>query len=179
MSVSLTDGKLLWEHAWEGVPIVQPAVASNGDLLISVSESSGLRRLAVGQGSGGWNIQERWTTEDINPWFNDFVVHKGHAFGFDGSSLVCVNLDDGKLKWRGKRYGYGQLVLLPEQDVLLVLSEQGELALAKATPDQFTELSHFPALQGKTWNHPVLVGNVLLVRNDHEMAAYRLSAEGG
>lgn len=178
MSVSLTDGKQLWEHAWEGVPIVQPAVASNGDLLISVSESSGLRRLAVGQGSSGWTTQERWTTEDINPWFNDFVVHKGHAFGFDGSSLVCVNLDDGKLKWRGKRYGYGQLVLLPEQDVLLVLSEQGELALAKATADQFTELAHFPALQGKTWNHPVLVGNVLLVRNDHEMAAFKLSTDG-
>jgi outer membrane protein assembly factor BamB len=179
MSVSLTDGKLLWEHAWSGVPIVQPAVASNGDLLISVSESSGLRRLTVGQGSGGWTTQERWTTEDMNPWFNDLVVHKGLAFGFDGSSLVCVNLEDGKLKWRGKRYGYGQLVLLPEQDVLLILSEQGELALAKATADQFTELAHFPALEGKTWNHPVLVGNVLLVRNDHEMAAFRLSSEGG
>jgi len=178
LSVSLTDGKLLWEHAWEGVPIVQPAVASNGDLLISVSESSGLRRLTVGQTSGGWTTQERWTTEDMNPWFNDFVVHNGHAFGFDGSSLVCVNLDDGKLKWKGKRYGYGQLVLLPEQDVLLVLSEQGELALAKATPDQFTELAHIPALEGKTWNHPVLVGDVLLVRNDHEMVAYRLSTEG-
>lgn len=177
MSVSLTDGKLLWEHEWGGEPIVQPAVAANGDLLISVSESSGLRRLTVGQGSDGWTAQERWTTEDINPWFNDFVVHKGHVFGFDGSSLVCVNLDDGKLKWRGKRYGYGQLILVPEQDVLIVLSEKGELALAKATSDQFTELGHFPALEGKTWNHPVLVGNVLLVRNDHEMAAFKLSTD--
>ena len=174
VSVSLADGKLLWEHPWGGEPIVQPAVAANGDLLISVSESSGLRRLSVAQGSSGWSAQERWTTEDINPWFNDFVVHKGHAFGFDGSSLVCVNLDDGKLKWRGKRYGYGQLVLLPEQDLLIVLSEQGELALTKATPDQFTELGHIQALQGKTWNHPVVVGDILLVRNDHEMAAYRL-----
>ncbi|HKU72851.1 MAG TPA: PQQ-binding-like beta-propeller repeat protein [Pyrinomonadaceae bacterium] len=175
LSVSLTDGKVLWEHPWGGEPIVQPAVADNGDLLISVSQASGLRRLTVGQGSGGWTAQERWTTEDINPWFNDFVVHKGHAFGFDGSELVCVNLDDGKLKWRGKQYGYGQLVLLPEQDVLIVLSEKGELALAKATPDQFTELGHLQALEGKTWNHPVVVGDILLVRNDHEMAAYRLS----
>jgi outer membrane protein assembly factor BamB len=178
-SVSLSDGKLLWEHEWSGVPIVQPGQAPNGDLLISVSESSGLRRLAVAQGSGGWNIQERWTTEDMNPWFNDFVVHNGHAYGFDGSSLVCINLEDGKLKWKGKRYGFGQLVLLPEQDMLIVLSEQGEIALAKATTDQFTELGHFPALQGKTWNHPVLVGDVLLVRNDHEMAAFKLSTEGG
>jgi len=178
ISVSLADGKLLWEHKWEGVPIVQPGVAPNGDLLISVSESSGLRRLAVAQSSGGWTVQERWTSEEIYPWFNDFVVHKGYAFGFNGSSLVCINLEDGKLKWKGKRYGYGQLILLPDQDVLLIVSEQGEIALAKAAPDQFTELAHFPALEGKTWNHPVLVGNVLLVRNDHEMAAFRLTSEG-
>jgi outer membrane protein assembly factor BamB len=178
-SVSVSDGKLLWQHEWPGEPIVQPNVASNGDLLINVSQSSGLRRLTVGQGAGGWSIQERWTTEDLNPWFNDFVVHKGYAYGFDGSSLVCINLDDGKLKWKGKRYGYGQLVLLPEQDVLLVLSEKGELALAKATTDQFTELAYFPALQGKTWNHPVIVGDILLVRNDHEMAAFKLSSESG
>jgi outer membrane protein assembly factor BamB len=178
IGVSLADGKLLWEHKWEGVPIVQPGVTPNGDLLVSVSESSGLRRLAVAQGSSGWTVQERWTSEDINPWFNDFVVHNGYAYGFNGSSLVCVSLEDGKLKWKGKRYGYGQLILLPEQEMLLILSEQGELALAKATPDQFAELSHFPVLEGKTWNHPVLVGNVVLVRNDHEMAAFRLTAEG-
>lgn len=179
ISVSPADGKVLWEHKWEGVPIVQPGVAPNGDLLLSVSDSSGLRRLAVAQQSGSWSVQERWTTEDINPWFNDFVIHNGHVYGFNGSSLVCVNLEDGKLKWKGKHYGYGQLILLPEQEMLLILSEQGELALVKAASDQFTELAHFPALEGKTWNHPVLVGNVLLVRNDHEMAAFRLSSEGG
>lgn len=174
-SVSLADGKMLWQHEWPGEPIVQPALTSSGDVLISVSDSSGLRRLAVAQGSGGWTVQERWTSEEIYPWFNDFVVHNGHAYGFNGSSLVCINLEDGKLKWKGKRYGFGQLVLLPEQDVLLVMSEQGELALAKAAPDQFTELAHFQALEGKTWNHPVLVGDLLLVRNDHEMAAFRLT----
>jgi outer membrane protein assembly factor BamB len=174
-SVSPADGKLLWQHEWPGEPIVQPALTPSGDVLISVSDSSGLRRLAVAQGSGGWTVQERWTSEEIYPWFNDFVVHNGHAYGFNGSSLVCINLEDGKLKWKGKRYGFGQLVLLPEQDVLLVISEQGELALAKAAPDQFTELAHFQALEGKTWNHPVLVGDLLLVRNDHEMAAFRVT----
>ena len=177
-SVALADGKLLWEHAWPGSPIVQPNLTENGDILISVSDSSGTRRLGVAHGSGGWTVQERWTSEDLNPFFNDLVVHNGLAFGFDGSILACIDLADGKLKWKGGRYGHGQLVLLPDQNVLVVLSEAGDLALVKATPDQFTELAHFPAIKGKTWNHPVLAGDVLLVRNGEEMAAFRLSLAG-
>jgi hypothetical protein len=139
----------------------------------------GMRRIAVAQGAEGWRAEERWTTNGLKPYFNDFVVHKGHAFGFDGSILSCIDLTDGKRKWKGGRYGAGQMVLLPDQDLLLVLSEQGELALVNAAPDQFTELARFPAIEGKTWNHPVLVGDVLLVRNGQEMVAFRLSLAGG
>ena len=176
-SVAPADGTLLWEHAWAGSAIVQPALIGDDDLLINTIAATGgdgTRRLAVAHGAGGWTVDERWTSNGLKPYFNDFVVHKGHAFGFDGNILACIDLEDGKRKWKGGRYGNGQLVLLPDQDLLLVLSEEGELALVKATPDQFTEVARFPALDGKTWNHPVLVGDILLVRNGEEMAAFRL-----
>jgi outer membrane protein assembly factor BamB len=177
-SFALADGALLWEHSWKGYPITQPALTADGNVLISVTDSSGTRRLAPAHGAGGWSVEERWTSNGLKPYFNDFVVHNGHAFGFDGSILSCIDLADGKRKWKGGRYGNGQLVLLADQDVLLVLSELGELALVGATPDQFSELARFPAIEGKTWNHPVLVGNVLLVRNGEEMAAFRLALAG-
>jgi outer membrane protein assembly factor BamB len=177
-SVAPATGKVLWEHAWPGGAIVQPALTADGDILvntISANGGLGLRRIAIAQTSGGWTASERWTSTGLKPYFNDFVLHKGHAYGFDGSILSCIDLQDGTRKWKGGRYGNGQLVLLADQDLMLVLSEEGELALVKAAPDQFTEVARFSALEGKTWNHPVLVRDVLLVRNDHEMAAFRLS----
>jgi outer membrane protein assembly factor BamB len=180
-SVAPADGKLLWEYEWAGTPMLQPARTSDGDLLVTTGDMSGgagMRRLAVARGSAGWTVDERWTSVGLKPYFNDFVVHKGCAFGFDGSILACIDLKDGKRKWKGGRYGHGQLVLLPDQDLLLVLSEEGELALVSATSEQFTELAKVPAIEGKTWNHPALIGDVLLVRNGEEMAAFRLALAG-
>jgi outer membrane protein assembly factor BamB len=182
-SVAPADGTLLWEHkAQPSVSIVQPALTADGDVLVASGDAmggNGIRRLAVAHGPAGWTVEERWMSNGLKPYFNDFVVHKGHAFGFDGSILACIDLADGQRKWKGGRYGHGQLVLLPEQDLLLVLSEHGELALVKATPDAFAEVARFQAIQGKTWNHPALVGDVLLVRNGEEMAAFRLARAGG
>ena len=175
-----SDGTMLWEHAWPGTPIVQPAAAGE-DVLIASGDmmgGMGIRRITVTNGSGGWKAQERWASRGLKPYYNDIAVHEGHAYGFDGSILSCIDTETGTRKWKGGRYGQGQLVLLPDQDLLLVLSEEGDLALVSATPDAHTEIAKFKAIEGKTWNHPVLVGDVLLVRNGEEMAAFRLSLVG-
>ena len=178
-SVAPADGEVLWEHSWPGASLVQPAETADGGLLISAGEGKGLRHIAVAYGTGGWTAEERWESSRLKPNFNDFVVHEGHAYGFDGSILASIDVDTGERKWKGGRYGHGQLVLLPDQDLLLVVTEKGVLTLVGATPDEFTELARFPAIEGKTWNHPVLVDDLLLVRNGQEMAAFRLALAGG
>jgi outer membrane protein assembly factor BamB len=175
--IAPADGTVLWKHEWPGGAILQPALTADGGLLIATSDMSGgigVRRLAIAQGPSGWTVKDDWTSNGLKPYFNDFVVHDGHAYGFDGGILACINLQDGKRKWKGGRYGHGQLLLLADQQVLLVLSEEGELALVAGAPGQFTEMARFRAMEGKTWNHPMLVRGMLLVRNGQEMVAFRL-----
>ncbi len=185
VSLAPATGAVLWQHDWPdgGTTIVQPAALSGSDVLINTASAMGglgMRRLHVTRAAATattpavWAVEERWTSNGLKPYFNDYVVHKGQAFGFDGNILSSINLENGVRNWKGGRYGNGQMVLLADQDVLLVLSEEGELALVSATPDKFTELARFPALNSKAWNHPVIVGGILLVRNGEEMAAFRL-----
>ena len=176
-SFSPANGKELWKIPLQGTQIIQPALINERDILISAGYTKGMRRVAIKHESGGWITKETWSSGVLIQNFNDLIVHKGHIFGFEGPSLTCIDIENGNRKWKGGRYA-GEILLLADQDILLVLSEKGELALVAATPEQFKELARFPAIRGRTWNHPVLVGNVLVVRNSEEMAAFRLPLMG-
>ncbi len=172
-SFNPADGNLLWEYQWKTGAIVQPAIISDNDILISEGYKKGVHRIKLSHIAGKWDVNKIWTSKKIRPDFNDFTIHKGYLYGFDGLSLTCIDLSDGKRKWRDSRYG-GQLLLLAEQDLLLVISEQGEIIIAEANPERFKEIDSFQAIEGKTWNHPVIAKDMLIVRNSNEMAAYRL-----
>ena len=173
------DGAVLWNVSGaDAVGIVQPVALDDHSVVFGPCDAMGglgLRRLNLARNSdGSWKVEERWTSRGLKPYFNDYVLHKGYAYGFDGTILSAINLDSGERVWKGGRYGAGQMILLSDQDMLLVLSEEGDVALVSATSEKYNELAKFKAIEGKTWNHPVVVGDLLLVRNGEEMAAFRL-----
>ena len=100
------------------------------------------------------------------------VLHDGFIYGLDEKILACVDAATGDLKWKGGRYGYGQLLLAGGK--LVVITEDGELVLVEATPDGHRELARVPAIEGTTWNVPAFADGILLVRNTTEMAAFDL-----
>ena len=105
-SVAPADGSVLWKHSWPGFAILQPALTADGGILIATGSAAGglgTRLLAVAPAPGGWAVETRWTSAGLKPYFNDFVVHNGHAFGFDGGILACIDLQDGQRKWKGGR----------------------------------------------------------------------------
>ena len=176
------SGQILWLHKWElnGMArVVQPTVMADGDVLLGTGFGFGTKRVHVDKTGDSWATNEVWTTRAIKPYYNDLVVHKGHAYGFDNDFFTCVNLADGKSKWRERGYGNGQVLLLADQDLLLVVAETGEVALIEANPAGHKELGQFKALEGKTWNHPVIAHGKLFVRNGVEAACYQLTEISG
>jgi outer membrane protein assembly factor BamB len=121
---------------------------------------------------GQLTVRELWRTNRMNNHFTSSVLHDGFIYGLDESILTCLDASNGELKWKGGRYGYGQAMLASGH--LIVLTEQGELALVRADPKAHQEITRFPAIEGKTFNHPAMSDGILLVRNIEEMAAFNL-----
>jgi outer membrane protein assembly factor BamB len=175
-------GKVLWQHEWVGsmpdmARCTQPAVVSKSDVLFGTGFKHGMRRLSLRPKPDGWSDETLWTSKAISPYFNDMVVHQGHIYGFDDSFFTCVNLENGEKSWRARGYGNGQVVLLADQGLLVILTERGDVALVKADPEKHTVLGRLKAIEGKTWNHPVVAHGKLFVRNGEEVACYRLAPE--
>ena len=139
-----------------------------------VSSGQELSLLEFREENGAWTVLEKWMTRKFRPIFDDFVIHDGHLYGLDDGVLSCVKVSTGERVWKKGRYGSGQVTLLADQGVLVVLSEKGELAVVEARPQEPGDVPRVPAIEGKTWNHPVLVKDRLYVRNAAELACYRL-----
>jgi outer membrane protein assembly factor BamB len=175
------SGAVLWQHDWplEGMArCTQPAVVDGSDILIGTGFGNGLRRVQIRREGDKWTAKEAWTTRTMKPYYNDLVIHNGHAYGFDSNIFTCIDLTQkGQGKWKARGYGNGQVLLLADQNLLLILSETGEVALVEATSDGHKEHCRFQAIEGKTWNHPVLSRGRLFVRNGEEAACYELAPE--
>lgn len=173
------SGAVIWQHGARsdspGIPrSVQPRTVGEGRILFDSGPDLGTALLELSRESGAWVPAERWISRQLKPSFNDFVVHGGAIYGFDGRILSSIDLETGQRRWKQGRYGSGQVLLLGDPPLLLVVSESGEVVLVAADPDQHRELGRFQAIAGKTWNHPVIAHGRLYVRNAEEIAAYEL-----
>ena len=171
-------GSILWEHAWDyggQARIVQPLLPDANSVILGTGTGLGTRSLGVAKEGAVWKVEEQWTTRRFRPYFNDLVYHEGHCYGFDGNRLACMDAATGERLWRGPRHG-GQVLLIAEMGMLLVLNEAGEVVLVQAAPDEYHEIAKFKAIDGKTWNHPVVAHGRLFVRNSDEAACFELPA---
>jgi outer membrane protein assembly factor BamB len=173
MGITVNEGRLLWDYPWvtdHGINAAQPLLLGDDRVFISAGYGHGAAVFQVGREGDRWSVREIWQNNRMKNKFTSSVLHGRYIYGLDEAILACVDADTGEQKWKGGRYGYGQILLAG--DHVIVLTEDGDLALVRATPERHEEIGRWPAISGKTWNHPIVAGGRLLVRNLREMAAF-------
>jgi outer membrane protein assembly factor BamB len=169
------EGALLWEYQWTTsyeINAAQPVIVGSDSFILSAGYGHGAARVRVSKAGSGFTATRVWENTRMKNKFTSSVLHEGHIYGLDESILACMDVETGELKWKGGRYGYGQVMLASGH--IVVVAEDGDLALVRATPERHEELVRFSAISGKTWNHPAMSGGILMVRNTTEMSAFDL-----
>jgi outer membrane protein assembly factor BamB len=176
VSVEPASGKVLWKYDAPAQPprSLQPRIIDEGKLLVQLGLEAPADLIDVARNGDSWVATKIWTTKNLKSPFNDFVLHEGYIYGFDNTFFCCVDAKTGEKKWRKGKYGAGQVMLIADQGMLVVLSEKGKLVLVAAKPDDLQELGSIAAIEGKTWNHPVLWQGKLYVRNSQEIGCYEV-----
>jgi outer membrane protein assembly factor BamB len=178
VGIAPDHGRLLWEFPWttmNGINAAQPLLLGNDRVLISSSYGQGAAVFEVTRAGAGFAVKRIWESNRLKTRFTSPLLHEGFVYGLDESILACIDPATGELKWKGGRYGYGQVLLAGDR--LIVLTEEGEVVQVRATPDRHEEIARFQAIDGKTWNHPVIADGRLLVRNLREMAAFDITGQ--
>jgi outer membrane protein assembly factor BamB len=174
------SGAVLWHYDWsnnEGVICTQPIVHAGApdQVFLSTGYSKGSQLIKVSRDSGGaWSAVPAWPepSRHMKTTFTTGVLKDGYVFGLDDGIMQCIDVKTGQQKWKGGRYGHGQILLV--DDLIIVQTEQGPVVLIEANPKKLVELGKVAALSSKTWNCPALAGKYLLVRNDVEAVCYEV-----
>ncbi|TWU49059.1 outer membrane protein assembly factor BamB family protein [Rubripirellula reticaptiva] len=161
-----------WNH--DGYRALQPQVIAENQVLVPTGMGTGTRLIEIFDKDNELTTNEIWTSRRLKPDFNDCVIHEGYIYGFDDSIFTCIDLSDGEAMWKRGRYGKGQVLLLADSNALIVQCETGEVVLLDADAKQHHELGRIDGVAGKSWNHPVVVGDRLYVRSSEEAACYKL-----
>lgn len=158
------DGKLLHEYLWDlsgtAMHCSMPVAIGDNRVFVSTAYNKGCALLQIDDAKQPARV---WSNRRMRNKVTACVPYQSHLYGFDESMLRCLDLD-GNSKWRVRGLGLGSLSIV--DDRMLVLSSEGELIVAEATPKAFRELSRRKVLDGGAyWTMPVFVDGLIYVRN--------------
>ena len=162
-AVKQADGKQLWQIPWKTqyeIDAADPVVLAN-----QVFVTSGYKRGCALMEVAAGNVRKVWENKVMSMQINCPIVRDGYAYGFDENVFKCLKLDDGKEQWQDRSLGKGSLIMSADGR-LIIMSDKGELVIARADPQKFNALARAQILpKTKCWTSPVLANGRIYARN--------------
>ena len=158
--VDAGSGKKLWSFPWTtnyGINSADP-IAFESQVFVSTGYEYGCGLIDI---SG--QPKEVWRNKNMKNHMNGCVLIAGSLYGFDMSTLKCLDWATGQVKWEQGTLGKGSLSACNGK--LVILSEKGELVIADASPAAYKEISRSQVLSGKCWTSPAIADGRIYCRN--------------
>lgn len=168
-------GRQVWNMSWQTDWDVNAAtpIFHDGQLLLSSGYRHGATLLKLTRAGDALAVEPTWANKTIRAKFQTPVLYDGHLYVSDEVGLKCVAWATGEEKWSRRGTENGTVLIADGQ--LLVLTEDGKLLIAPATPAGFKPTAEVQVLDGRCWTVPVLHQGRLYVRNLKRAVCYRLA----
>ena len=139
IAVAPQNGQVLWKYHWmtsQSPNAATPVFIPPNRFFISSSGMGG-SVVEVATTDKGYEVAEVWRNNNMQSHAATSIYYQGHLYGFDGSTLKCLDAETGEEKWKTRGYGMGTLIVADGH--LVILSERCHLGIAEATPAGFVE----------------------------------------
>ena len=205
VSLNASDGSFLWKCAYPfAVSSLADLCASpvvDGDIVFmtgSRSQLFGSFAHRIVYTNSVWSTTLLWaqttTSMQVASYWMTPVAANGFLYGHfsataggenDTGAFKCVDLQTGTVMWSTNNFGRGGTLLADGN--LLILTERGDLVLAKPVTNAYTELARLRAIpdydttSARTnvcWNSPAVADGKVYVRSSYFGAMYDLSLPG-
>ncbi len=179
VGLSPVDGSLYWRYPWKtsyDLNIATPIFVPPDQIFISSGYDHGAALLRIEAGAGGMAVTRVWESRRMKNHFGTSVLVGDYIYGFDNAILKCIEARTGKEQWKHRGYGKGALVYADGH--LILLSDNGRLALARATPEGFKERAGAQVLSGRSWTAPTLANGRVFVRDMRKIVCLDLRQGG-
>lgn len=177
-AIAADRGTMLWRYDWETFCPVSGDPLNTGTPLfiapdrIFISSGSGAAVIRLERVEGMFQVEEVWKSEEMRSDVNTALLLDGQIYGFDRGTLKSLDAETGTVDWKARGFQRGSLIAADGK--LIVLGEQGTLALVDADADEYVERSSARILEGKNWTSPTLAGGKLYLRNHEELVCVDL-----
>ncbi len=166
VGLSPVDGSLYWRYPWKtsyDLNIATPIFVPPNQIFISSGYDHGATLLRIEGGADGMTVTRVWESRRMKNHFGTSVLVGDYIYGFDNAILKCIEALTGKEQWKHRGYGKGALIYADGH--LILLSDNGRLAMARATPEGFKEKAGAQVLTGRSWTMPTLANGRVFVRD--------------
>lgn len=174
-----TNGDILWSHPHRTqfeANISTPVWAGDNRLFCSSAYSGSSRAIELVEENGKIGTKELWNTRKMRIHHGNALALGDYIYGSSGdfgpAFLMCMNIKTGEMAWRER--GFSKANCLYADGKMILLDEDGNLALATATPQGLKVLSKCQLLQRTAWTAPTLVGTKLYIRDNKKIMALDL-----